>query len=222
MRYIASWSRWTEFTVVILGAFGFFIFSGIIGLSDQAPLAPLSAADLQFTLVYELFVLIILAIILHTRGWTLKDINLQPDPIGTVQGIGLALLVSASVIGIWIVIALLLPQVLPQAEGSAVVAASVGWGLIMAALIVNSVFEEAFVTGYVISALGARFSPWTAINASVAIRLAYHLYQGAPGVVGTISTGLIFALWYARRGTLWPLVTAHTLLNVYAFLASAE
>lgn len=224
MRYIASWSKWTEFTVVILGAFGYFMISGLVGLSDPAPLGPLSAADLQWLMVYELFLLVILGLILRARGWTLAAIDLRPDLAGTVHGIGLAVLTHVAVIAAWLALALFLPQLVPQSEGgeAAAVEGGVGWGLIMPTLIVNSVFEEVFVTGYVISTLGARFSPWTAVNASVAIRLAYHLYLGAPGVVMIIATGLIFALWYARRGTLWPLVTAHTLLNVVAFSAGGS
>jgi membrane protease YdiL (CAAX protease family) len=62
---------------------------------------------------------------------------------------------------------------------------------------------------------------WFAINASVAIRLAYHLYQGSAGVPSIVATGLIFGYWFARTRQLWPPIAAHGCLNLIAF-ASLE
>ncbi len=50
-----------------------------------------------------------------------------------------------------------------------------------------------------------------AVNISVAIRLAYHLYQGPAGIINIVPGGLIFAYWFAKTGRLWPVVTAHAI-----------
>jgi membrane protease YdiL (CAAX protease family) len=85
---------------------------------------------------------------------------------------------------------------------------------IFAVGLVNPFFEEVFVTGYVITVLkdvrGINF----AINTSVAIRLACHLSQGVAGVLIAIPVGLIFGYWFARKGRLWPLIVAHSVMNL--------
>ena len=55
------------------------------------------------------------------------------------------------------------------------------------------------------------------MNVSTAIRLSYHLYQGAAGVISIITTGLIFGYWFARTRQLRPLVAAHGYLNFVAW-----
>ena len=212
----------SEFALVILGAFGLFIVVGLFGLFDPGPSEPYAAADLRFLLVYEVAVFLTLALILRSRGRDLASIDMRPSLGGTIDGVALAVLAQLVFLLILNVLALTMPQLLPQIDATPAGAPGIGLGLLVAALLVNSVFEELFVTGYVVSVLQGRYSAWTAINASVAIRMAYHLYQGGIGVINIIPTGLIFAIWFARRGTLWPLIAAHTLINLYAFLASAE
>jgi membrane protease YdiL (CAAX protease family) len=56
------------------------------------------------------------------------------------------------------------------------------------------------------------------INVSVAVRVLYHLYQGSIGVLGIIPVRLIFALWYARTGRLWPVFVAHALFDAIGLL----
>jgi membrane protease YdiL (CAAX protease family) len=53
---------------------------------------------------------------------------------------------------------------------------------------------------------------------SVAIRLLYHLYQGAIAAIGVVPFGLIMALWYRRTGRLWPVIVAHGLTDFAALL----
>jgi membrane protease YdiL (CAAX protease family) len=60
----------------------------------------------------------------------------------------------------------------------------------------------------------------TAVNVSAAIRVFYHFYQGAVGVVGIAPMALLFAYWFARTGRLWPLIVAHALTDFWALAAS--
>lgn len=93
--------------------------------------------------------------------------------------------------------------------------------LIFAAL-QNAVLEEVIVVGYLLTRLRQRgWSPWRAIIASSVLRGAYHLYQGFGGFLGNIIMGLVFGWLYQRKGRVAPLIVAHTLLDVVAFIGYA-
>ena len=53
------------------------------------------------------------------------------------------------------------------------------------------------------------------------IRGSYHLYQGFGGFVGNMIMGVIFGLIYLRWKRVGPLVVAHTMLDVVAFVGYA-
>ena len=50
------------------------------------------------------------------------------------------------------------------------------------------------------------------------IRGTYHLYQGFGGFVGNLVMGLLFGWLYTRTRRVMPLVVAHTILDVVAFV----
>ena len=56
---------------------------------------------------------------------------------------------------------------------------------------------------------------------SAVIRGSYHLYQGFGGFVGNMIMGVVFGLIYLRWKRVGPLVVAHTLLDVVAFVGYA-
>ena len=84
--------------------------------------------------------------------------------------------------------------------------------LVFLVSVVNGIFEELFVAGYIITALAARRGLWMAINVSVVVRLLYHLYQGPIGVLTSVPMGLLYGYLYSRTRQLWPLIVAHVLL----------
>lgn len=90
--------------------------------------------------------------------------------------------------------------------------------LLLAAL-KNGLLEEVVGVGYLgqrLRALGWAPAGW--IAASAGLRGAYHLYQGFGPFVGNVVMGLVFAWFYQRRGRVMPLVAAHTLIDVVAFV----
>jgi membrane protease YdiL (CAAX protease family) len=87
---------------------------------------------------------------------------------------------------------------------------------------INPLFEEVFVCGYVMTALRKEGHTWFALNASVAIRLLYHLYQGPLGVLSIIPMGLMSGYWYARTGRLWPVIVAHAAMDMLAMLVAGH
>ncbi len=83
----------------------------------------------------------------------------------------------------------------------------------------NAALEEVLVVGYLLTR--ARQLGWSlpvAIGVSAALRGSYHLYQGFGGFVGNLAMGGVFALAYRRWGRVGPLVVAHTVLDVVAFV----
>jgi membrane protease YdiL (CAAX protease family) len=86
----------------------------------------------------------------------------------------------------------------------------------------NGLVEECVLLGFVLvrlRQLGLR-AP-TAIGLAALLRGSYHLYQGIGGFLGNVGMGLFFGWLYHRWGRVTPLVLAHTLIDVGAFVGYA-
>lgn len=94
--------------------------------------------------------------------------------------------------------------------------------VLVASAVANALAEELLVVGYLITRLrqlGSGEGP--AMLASAALRGSYHLYQGFGGFAGNLAMGLVFARIWQRTNRLWPLVTAHALIDIVAFVGYA-
>ncbi|HEV8559245.1 MAG TPA: CPBP family intramembrane glutamic endopeptidase [Actinophytocola sp.] len=83
----------------------------------------------------------------------------------------------------------------------------------------NAWAEEVLVVGYLITRLrqlGLREN--SSLLTAAVLRGSYHFYQGFGGFLGNLVMGLIFGRVWQRTNRLWPLVIAHTLLDVVAFV----
>ncbi|WP_406388493.1 CPBP family intramembrane glutamic endopeptidase [Streptomyces sp. NBC_00887] len=86
----------------------------------------------------------------------------------------------------------------------------------------NSVVEEVIVVGYLLRRLQQLgWTPMAALMASSVLRGSYHLYQGIGGFIGNMVMGVVFVLLYRRWGRVGPLVVAHALLDIGAFVGYA-
>ncbi|AXB45944.1 CPBP family intramembrane glutamic endopeptidase [Amycolatopsis albispora] len=86
----------------------------------------------------------------------------------------------------------------------------------------NAFAEEVLVVGYLLTRL--RQLGWrenSSLFAAAVLRGSYHLYQGLGGFVGNLVMGLVFGRLWQKTNRLWPLVVAHTLLDVVAFVGYA-
>ncbi len=86
----------------------------------------------------------------------------------------------------------------------------------------NSWAEELVMVGYLMTRL--RQLGWSdggSLLAQALLRGAYHLYQGLGGFVGNVVMGLVFGRVWQRTNRLWPLVGAHALIDVVAFVGYA-
>jgi uncharacterized protein len=220
---IARWSDGTERVLVLLIAFGAAIPRSLHTLLFPSQVferaAPLiNGPHLLATLGYELGIGALLALFLNLRGWTWERLGLQPAWRDLLWGPALLLAAYAAYFVLWNVVLGLWPEFYRVAVNTHLVAAHIPWPILLATSIVNPMFEEVFVCGYVITALKEKTGLAAAINASAGLRLFYHLYQGAVGVVALVPFGLVFAIWFARTGRLWPLILAHALQDLVGLL----
>jgi membrane protease YdiL (CAAX protease family) len=203
-----------EFLLVVLGAFGLLIIASLLQMFRPIAASAISDEGLQSVIRYELIVFAVLATFLYLRGWTVERIGIRITLRDTLIGLAFVLVAELIGMGALMLIEPISPRLATMIESAGSASGTLGILSVLTFVIVNPVFEETFVCGYVIAALRGHTQPWTAINLSVAIRLLYHLYQGPAAAIGIVPFGLILAYWYARSGRLWPAITAHAAANL--------
>ncbi|WP_460775162.1 CPBP family intramembrane glutamic endopeptidase [Microbacterium sp. GXF7504] len=91
--------------------------------------------------------------------------------------------------------------------------------LLMLAALRAGLTEEVIFLGYLFDRLRRLgWGWWTIILATAGLRAAYHAYQGFGSIVGNFAMGVVFGWCYRRWGRVMPLVIAHTLIDVIAFV----
>lgn len=92
-------------------------------------------------------------------------------------------------------------------------------GMLILAAIKNAVLEEVIVVGYLMTRLRQlRWGVPAAIVAAAALRGSYHLYQGVGPGIGNFVMGLVFGYWFHRTKRVMPLIVAHALIDIVAFV----
>ncbi|GAA0637886.1 type II CAAX endopeptidase family protein [Streptomyces thermocarboxydovorans] len=201
------------------------------GLKDQAATLNASAApgrpwlDLAWQLFGIATALVPVALVAHflmregeglrtlgfdrTRPWS--DLARGAVIAAVIGSTGIAFYLAARGLGFNLTV---VPEALPE----------VWWKfpvLILSAL-ENAVVEEVIVVGYLLRRLGQLgWSPGASLAASSVLRGSYHLYQGIGGFIGNMVMGVVFVWLYRRWGRVGPLVVAHTLLDIGAFVGYA-
>ena len=94
--------------------------------------------------------------------------------------------------------------------------------VLVLAAVQNAVLEEVVVVGYLMTRLRQLGHTLPAVIAASAIlRGSYHLYQGIGAFVGNAVMGVVFGLFFLRTKRVMPLVVAHALLDIVAFVGYA-
>ncbi|MHC6591151.1 CPBP family intramembrane glutamic endopeptidase [Arthrobacter sp. C152] len=134
-----------------------------------------------------------------------------------LQGLGLAALIGISSLGLYAagralgITTAIIPSGLDAYWWTVPV-------LILSA-IRHGVVEEVIVVGYLLDRFGKfGWSTPLAIAASSLLRGSYHLYQGFGPFIGNAVMGVVFAWIYTRTKRVMPLVIAHALLDIVAFV----
>lgn len=206
-----------EFAVIVAGAFGLLIVNSILLLLHPPVGAVHSEPGLWHMIGLQVITFVILGALLRLRGWTLDKMGLQSHWMDGLHGLALGVAAYFSFYLLMVAVSSVSPQLIDQAAKLAVMPKVMSPWTVAAVVLINSFYEEFFVSGYVISALKERVGETVAINASVLLRISYHLYQGV-AVLGLIPVGLIFSYWYSRTNKLWPLIVAHAAINLVSLL----
>lgn len=94
--------------------------------------------------------------------------------------------------------------------------------VLVGAAVMNAVLEEVIMIGFwFVRGLQLRWALWVVLVSSALVRGSYHLYQGFGGFVGNVVMGLVFGLAYLKFKRVGPLVAAHFLLDLFAFVGYA-
>lgn len=222
MRKLETWvenaSPRLEFLVVVLVAFGYFSVSSLFYLFFEPHNVFITGKALISLLLYETTVFLILGWFLKRRGWTLAQLGITPTWKSTLVGVGLIPAVYITYALIWIALALLFPEIQAINQSKVISASGVGLWTIIFASIINPLFEEIFVCGYLIHFLKKSQNLWIAVMISIFIRTLYHLYQPIQGIVAILSLGFVFGLFYAKTNRLWSLIAVHAFFDLSALL----
>jgi membrane protease YdiL (CAAX protease family) len=157
--------------------------------------------------------------LLWRAGNRLVDVGLDRHHIGSdfLRGVGLAALIGIPGLGLYLVAyqfgasLAILPTTLTDTWWRPIALTFSAAG--------NAWAEEMLVVGYLITRLRQLgFGENKSLVVSSVLRGSYHLYQGFGGFVGNVVMGLVFGRVWQRTNRLWPMVIAHTLLDVVAFV----
>lgn len=141
------------------------------------------------------------------RGW-LRDLAVGAGLAALIGIPGLGLYVAARALGL-------------NTQVSAAGLEPVWWAIpvLVLAAVQNAILEEVVMVAYLFTRWGqAGWALPVIIVTSALIRGGYHLYQGFGGGIGNVAMGLILGVVYARTRRVMPLVIAHALLDIVAFV----
>lgn len=209
----------TEFFLIVSLCFGYFVVTSATLLLRGIHEYKLTTPVVIRGIVVETAIMVIAGWILHLRGWTFRRLGFQFSWLGILAGVPLFLVYIVLYWGGYLLVVGINPAAQHLQVVTMVPAAPAA--LFVLLIIVNSIFEEEAAAGYVVSALEKQGMALS-ITASTLIRFLYHLYQGPMAMIAVLPLGLLFALVYWRWRNLWPLMTAHTIVNVLSFALAAS
>ena len=193
-------------------------------LSQQAAVlnasqSPRPYLDLTYQLLGIVFSLIPVALALYLLNRPREALGLTPPRRASDLGWGALLAAGIGIPGLALVYAAkilgLNAQIVPAALQP------VWWAVpvLILAAVQNAVLEEVVVVGYLITRLRelGLSLPWI-VACSAVLRGSYHLYQGFGAFVGNAVMGVVFALFFLRVKRVLPLIVAHSLLDIVAFV----
>jgi membrane protease YdiL (CAAX protease family) len=204
---------WTEFAVVIGLCLGWSIFESVRDVALGRPVPRLTEGDLLTLAAVELGTGLLAGGFLALRGWAWEAFNVRVTWKTTGGGLLLVGASYASFIAGAIVVAMTpggeqTLRALPDFPGVSIPVALLG-------SVVNGCFEELVLVGYVFRVL-ERQGLGVAMGTSVLLRLLMSLYQGPLGATGILLLGMLYGVIYWDYHQLWPLILAHTLLDLLA------
>jgi membrane protease YdiL (CAAX protease family) len=208
-----------EFFLIITICFAYFIGSSLTVLLLRTRTFELTPGRVMRGIATEIAILVIAASILRIRGWRLSRLSRPFSWRASLAGLPL----FVGYIVLYLTTALAVVAVYPAAAHLATMRMipRAPFLLLAVFIVVNSVFEEITVCGYVVTALSEQGAALS-ITASTLLRFLYHLYQGPIASLAILPLGLLFAAVYWRWRNLWPLGVAHTISNFVVLVFATQ
>lgn len=194
---------------------------------QQAQLNPPRDSEAVWNVVYQfldiVFSLALVALVVYLLwepgGNALRRIGLDFRRFGTDLRRGMLLVLVIGIPGLGLYIAGRLLGITVTVVASPLDSAWWTLPLLVFSALRAALTEEVIFIGYLFDRLRRiGWSWWSIILATALLRGAYHAYQGLGAVVGNVAMGLVFGWCYRRWGRVMPLVVAHTLIDVAAFV----
>lgn len=221
-----------------LGKSGVYALVNIVArLTEGTPLAQQSTTlnasrsarpylDLTYQLLQIGFALVPVALALYLLSANgrsaVRRIGLDGTRPGRDLGVGVGLAALIGLPGLALYAVGRAVGITVEVQASALNAAWWTVPVLVLAALQNALLEEVVVVGYLMERLRElRWRTPAILATSALVRGSYHLYQGIGPFVGNVVMGLVFAEYYRRRRRTMPLVVAHTVLDVVAFVGYA-
>lgn len=205
-----------EMAAVTVICFGWFILNSIAAAMNGFPSGgDFNDASLWMIVLVECVLGGVALLYLRHRGHSIY--KLLPTPSLQGSGVGILIYIGAGFVAS-VVGSMLSPSQLAEQPIAHMVEQSRPSMLALVALaMVNGLYEETFLAGYLLEGL-RKHGIHVALGITTLIRLLYHLYQGPIGATSVTAYGLVVMLFYWRFRMLWPIVFAHTLADITAFI----
>ncbi len=216
--------RWIDMGLVLLIAIVPFTLT-----ASYALIHPIrqSAATINFhflsNMLQEVSSMVLLVYILKRQGRGFASIGLNFRWQDVFLGALLAFLglVTSAVFSIFIrKFSLALTGVAADMRDPRIIFGGAAPYLLAAYGVTSSIFEETIVRGFLMTELwGVSCPVWLAIALSVIVQTSYHVYYGFAGALSISGIFLVFALFFARKRRLAPVILAHMYIDLLASLA---
>ena len=170
--------------------------------------------------VHEVAALLLLGYVLKRSGRNFGILGMRPSfqgmGIGAVLWLGVSIVTRLSYYFLQYAHFAIFHQYLRPWDLSGIMGRTAIW-VWVPFILLNPWFEEILVRGYVMTEVAALSgSAALAVFVSTVIQTGYHLYQGPVNTVIVGSTFLLLSLYYAKTRKLFPVIVAHTIMDVLA------
>jgi membrane protease YdiL (CAAX protease family) len=205
-----------EAIAIMTICFGWPAIASILSAGGNFHSAAFTDASFISLIVMEVVCAAIALSILRARGYAIASLYPAPSP----RGVGVGALLYATIgLASFVLTTLFVPatNLAAQPITKLMQNASVSLPIVVLLGLVNGVYEEVFLLGFLLRGLRGH-GLLVALGASLLVRVLCHLYQGPLGVISIVGFGLVLGIYYIRSNRLFPAVFAHALCDIVPFV----